>query len=116
MTPEEYKLVTGILTFLGFVGLATIVYWQFRVWPRDRQMASAMIFVLTLALVIGQLCVSYLGGPTLGTGPRGTLSYAALMLSIVWLAVETRKFNRRVLAHQKRTKRRIPPLDEPRPL
>ena len=114
MTPEDFKRLTGALTFMGFVGLATILYWQIRVWPRDRQMASALVFILTLGAVIGQLCVSYLGGPTLGTGLRGTISYAALMLSIAWLAVETRQFNIRVLEHQRRTRQHPPELDEPR--
>lgn len=93
--PTE-RIITGIETFIAFLGLLYLLREQFRLGPRDQQEWSAVLFVMATALIVGQLSLSYLGGPSLGTGARGNVSYALWVGSIVWFVVSTRHHNRRV--------------------
>lgn len=93
--PDE-RLITGIETFVAFCGLLYLLSVQLRLGPRDRQEWSAFFFVAATALIVGQLSVSYLGGPGLGTSARGNVSYALWVASIVWFVICTRSHNRRV--------------------
>lgn len=111
MSPELYMRVAGWLTLSGFVGLLYILSWQWRVKPSDFQQWSALVFILSFAIILGQLCIAYLGGPSLGSGIRGLASYAFLMVSIIVLASETRRHNLKVLRRQRERERRVRMID-----
>ena len=90
------RLITGVETFGAFLGLLLLLSVQLRLGPRDRQEWSAFFFVAATALIVGQLSLSYLGGPGLGTSTRGNVSYALWVASILWFALCTIRHNRKV--------------------
>lgn len=95
MMPNE-KLVTAAETLVACVGLLVLLSVQLRLGPRDRQEWSAFFFVATTAAIVGQLSLSYFGGPSLGDGIRGNISYALWVGSIVWFAFCTIRHNRKI--------------------
>lgn len=94
--------VSAVLTFAGFLAALYLLSWQIRIRPRDRQAWAALALIASLMAILGQLCWFYLGGPSLGQSTRGVVSYAAVMLSLVFLAWETRSINREILRRRRR--------------
>lgn len=109
MTPEQIKVVSGVLTLIGFVCLLRQIQWQLRVqrrrYPRlawywalrlaDRQTVSAFLFLALTTLVVGQLMLSYLGVVAFGTTERGPIFYFAWCASVIWWNICTERHNGR---------------------
>lgn len=109
MTPEEIKMVSGVLTLVGFFCLLRQVYWQLVVQRRrhprlrwywalrraDRQTVSAFLFLSLTTLVVGQLMLSYLGVVTFGSTERGPIFYFAWCASLIWWNFCTERHNGR---------------------
>jgi hypothetical protein len=90
------RFITGVETLVAFLGLLVLLGVQLRLGPRDRQERSAFFFVAATAAIVGQLSLSYLGGPPLGESTRGNVSYALWVGSIVWFAYCTIRHNRKM--------------------
>ena len=105
MSPDELKLLTGTITCIGFIALVHQLFWQVRIGLIDRQARSAFFFLLMTTLVMGQLMVSYLGGPTMGNTHRGVISFALWVGSLVWWSFCTLQHNALALRKLRDAKR-----------
>lgn len=124
MTPEHITLVSGVLTFVGFLCLLRQVYWQIRVQRRrhprltwywalrmaDRQTVSAFLFLSLTTIIVGQLMLSYLGVVQFGNQVRGPVSYFAWCASVIWWSVCTERHNARKVKANGDDGRWHPPL------
>ena len=90
--------VSGWLTIGGFIACLYLLSWQLRIKPCDRQSWAAMFFLLSLSLILAQLALAYLGGPPLGDSWRGNVSFFLVMISLIGLAIETRRVNLGILS------------------
>ena len=84
MTPEEIKVISGILTAIGFLVLLRQIQWQRRVGFADRQAVSAFLFLALTTFIVGQLALSYLGVLTFGNTERGPLVYLLWLGAVIW--------------------------------
>ena len=107
MTPEEIKVVSGVLTLVGFFCLLRQVYWQIAVQRRrhprlrwywalrqaDRQTVSAFLFLSLTTSVVGQLMLSYLNVVPFGATERWPVFYFAWCASLIWWNFCTERHN-----------------------
>ncbi len=93
MTPDEYRLVNGVLAAAAAFSLAYNISWQWRIGLRDRQRWSAFSFLLSTTLLVVQIGVALLGGPALSVGPRGTLTWVFFCGSAMIWGHQTRRHN-----------------------
>ncbi len=107
MDPNELKLVSGILVGLGFLALLHQMYWQVRIGLIDRQAKSAFLFLLLTTSIMGQLAVSYIGGPTFGNTPRGIVFFFAWLGSLLWWTFCTMRHNAAVLKRIKQAETQL---------
>jgi len=109
MTPEQIKLVSGVLTLIGFLFLLRQIYWQIVVQRRrhprlrwhwalrmaDRQTVSAFLFLSLTTAIVGQLMLSYLNVVPFGNQVRGPVFYFAWCASVIWWGICTERHNGR---------------------
>lgn len=105
MTPDEFKFLTGVIVCVGFVALVHQLYWQLRIGLIDRQSRSAFFFLLLTTLVMGQLMVSYLGGPTFGNTERGVVFFFTWVGALLWWSFCTLRHNANALRKMREAKR-----------
>jgi hypothetical protein len=105
MTPDELRYLTGVITCVGFIALVHQLSWQVRIGLSDRQAKSAFFFLFMTMLVMGQLMVSYLGGPTMGNTHRGVITYVIWVASLVWWSFCTLRHNAIALKKLREAKR-----------
>lgn len=112
LTPDELKTISGVIVGIGFIALVHQMYWQVRIGLIDRQAKSAFLFLLLTTLIMGQLTLSYLGGPTFGNTSRGVVFFFAWVGSLIWWSFCTLRHNATVLKRIRDTKKELrKPLD-----
>ncbi len=112
MTPDQIKIISGVLTAIGFFALCHQIYWQLRIGLPDRQSKSAFYFLFMTALIDGQLSLSYLGVFTFGNTERGPVFFFAWLVSVIWWSYCTWRHNAAALRKIKDAERRLrKPLD-----
>ena len=90
---EDFRSLSGVVTAGGLLAALYLLHWQIRLGPRDPQMRAAMATVGILAIILFQLTLAYLMVAEFATTWRGFVSYLAFMLSIINLAIQTRRIN-----------------------
>jgi hypothetical protein len=95
------ETISGIGAFVAAAGLFSMLVWQIRIGPKDGQERAALVFILLLTVLIGQLCIAYLGGPSMGNTARGNLSWWAWCVSVAVLAWRTHRINVAALAKRR---------------
>lgn len=98
--PDPYQ-INAAETIGGCLAAIYLLSWQVRIGPRDRQSWAALVLILALAVTLAQVFVAYIGVAPFGMSWRSNLSYAAITLSLVWLAWETRAINREIMRRRK---------------
>lgn len=93
MSPEEIKLISGVLTAIGFMVLLRQIQWQKRVGLFDRQAVSAFLFLALTTFIVGQLALSYLGIVTFGNTERGPIVYLLWLGAVIWWGICTERHN-----------------------
>ncbi len=112
MSPDDLKYLSGVIVGVGFIALVHQMYWQVRIGLIDRQAKSAFLFLLLTTAIMGQLAVSYIGGPTFGNTPRGNLFFIALVVSLLWWSGCTLRHHATVLKRIKDQEKQMrKPLD-----
>lgn len=71
MTPEEFKLITGVGAVIWGVSAFGIFCIQIIAWPNSSAKWSAMFAVVSIALLCTRLSVSYLFELSMGTNEQG---------------------------------------------
>ncbi len=112
MTPDELKTISGVIVGIGFIALLHQMYWQVRIGLIDRQAKSAFLFLLITTLIMGQLAVSYMGGPTFGNTERGVVFFFLWVGCLVWWSICTLQHNHTVLRRIRHAEKELrKPLD-----
>jgi 4-amino-4-deoxy-L-arabinose transferase-like glycosyltransferase len=95
------QIINTAFTVGGLIAALYLLSWQARIRPRDKQAWAAVALVLSLAVILAQLAWSNLGGAPLRDSIRGSISYLAVMLSLIALAMETRRTNMEIQRRRK---------------
>lgn len=112
MSPEELRILSGVIVGVGFFALLHQMAWQVRIGLRDRQTWSAFLFLLSTTVIIGQLALSYLGVVTLGNTERGPVFFFTWLASLLWWSFCTMRHNASVMRRIRDQKKQLrQPLD-----
>lgn len=84
MTPDDYKLITGVLATFWGVAAFGILCIQIIAWPNNSAKWSAMFAVASIAILANRLAISYLFGLTMGTNEQGVWVFGGG--GILWMA------------------------------
>lgn len=71
MTPDDFKLITGVGAVVWGVSALGILGIQVIAWPNSSAKWSAMFAVASIALLCNRLALSYLFGLSMGTNEQG---------------------------------------------
>lgn len=83
MTPDEFKLVTGVGAVLWGLAAWGILGIQAIAWPDNSAKWSAMFAVASIAVLVTRLSLSYLFGITMGTNEQGV--WVFLGGGVLWI-------------------------------
>jgi hypothetical protein len=99
--------INVLFTIGGFFAALYLLSWQIRIHASDKQQWAAFALIGSLALILAQLAWSNLGGLPMRDSVRGNLTYLFVMASLIWLALETRNINLRILKARKAREERV---------
>lgn len=71
MSPEDFKMITGIGAILWGASALGIFFIQALVWPDDGAKRTAMLATFSIALLCLRLSLSYIFGFSMGTNEQG---------------------------------------------
>lgn len=103
VSEDIWRQVNGVIWIIVGVMLWRQLYWQWFLGIRDRQKKSAALLVIVFSATLIQVGLASASiTPPLNTGPRGTITGIALLVSVAWWVLATELHNRKALGKRPR--------------